>query len=218
MPLATNNGSIIVKDGRLAESCACCGDNKWYCDGGVCASCVSGSYPSAIYTSITMAVNDGEVTFPAKLVLFSTLDQGIGVCAEYVFSVGALANPRSVGYSNQSAPVITFTFQDIGPPIQLTRQISMGLSLKFGGACFQAFGGAAVTPNQFSIAFSDLRQASFLTELQFDVAQFVGPQFISSSSPMCYADWTGVSALPMSAGTAFKKYGGNLSLSVLSVE
>ena len=29
MPLATKNGSIIVKDGKLAEDCGCCGG--WYC-------------------------------------------------------------------------------------------------------------------------------------------------------------------------------------------
>ena len=30
--LATKNGSLIVKDGKLAESCGCCGD-QWYCYG-----------------------------------------------------------------------------------------------------------------------------------------------------------------------------------------
>lgn len=29
MPLATKNGSLIVKDGKVAENCNCCGD--WYC-------------------------------------------------------------------------------------------------------------------------------------------------------------------------------------------
>jgi hypothetical protein len=30
MPLATKNNAIIVKDGKLAENCDCCGG--WYCD------------------------------------------------------------------------------------------------------------------------------------------------------------------------------------------
>jgi hypothetical protein len=30
MPLATKNNAIIVKDGKLAENCGCCGG--WYCD------------------------------------------------------------------------------------------------------------------------------------------------------------------------------------------
>jgi hypothetical protein len=29
MPLATKNGSLIVKDGQIAENCGCCGD--WWC-------------------------------------------------------------------------------------------------------------------------------------------------------------------------------------------
>lgn len=32
MPIATKNGSIIVKDGKVAENCDCCGG--WYCYGG----------------------------------------------------------------------------------------------------------------------------------------------------------------------------------------
>jgi hypothetical protein len=30
MPIATKNGSLIVKDGSIAENCECCGG--WYCD------------------------------------------------------------------------------------------------------------------------------------------------------------------------------------------
>jgi hypothetical protein len=38
MPLATKNGSLIVKDGKLAENCGCCGG--WYCCnfGNACAA------------------------------------------------------------------------------------------------------------------------------------------------------------------------------------
>jgi hypothetical protein len=31
MPLATKNNALIVKDGKVAENCNCCGG--WYCDG-----------------------------------------------------------------------------------------------------------------------------------------------------------------------------------------
>jgi hypothetical protein len=35
MSIATKNGSIIIKDGKLSEGCGCCGG--WYCDvGGAC--------------------------------------------------------------------------------------------------------------------------------------------------------------------------------------
>ena len=43
MPLATKNGSIIVKDGKLAENCGCCGG--WYCYDGIC-QCPVGSLAS----------------------------------------------------------------------------------------------------------------------------------------------------------------------------
>lgn len=39
MPLTTKNGSLIVKDGKLATDCACCGDG-WYCyDGAAAGKC-----------------------------------------------------------------------------------------------------------------------------------------------------------------------------------
>jgi hypothetical protein len=42
MPLATKNNAIIVKNGRLAENCDCCGD--WYCVGPYgCCTTASGA-------------------------------------------------------------------------------------------------------------------------------------------------------------------------------
>lgn len=32
MPLATKNGSLIVKSGSIAENCGCCAGGDWYCD------------------------------------------------------------------------------------------------------------------------------------------------------------------------------------------
>jgi len=43
MPLATKNGSLIVKDGLLAEGCGCCGG--WYCDGLQCGMCNLTTFP-----------------------------------------------------------------------------------------------------------------------------------------------------------------------------
>jgi hypothetical protein len=37
MPLATKNGSLIVKDGKLAESCGCC--DEWVCAGSDFGAC-----------------------------------------------------------------------------------------------------------------------------------------------------------------------------------
>jgi hypothetical protein len=51
MPLATKNGAIIIKDGKLAESCGCCGG--WYC----CFSpeCAADSISSV---SVTITASD----------------------------------------------------------------------------------------------------------------------------------------------------------------
>lgn len=81
-PIATKNGSIIVKDGKLAEGCECCGgwwcEGAWCCDlsdvGGACVQggdcCVnpnrklmSGS-PSCRTTPITVSVS-GIATPPS---------------------------------------------------------------------------------------------------------------------------------------------------------
>ena len=46
MPLATKNGAIIVKDGKLAENCGCCGG--WYC----CADKACLAKPSSVTLSV----------------------------------------------------------------------------------------------------------------------------------------------------------------------
>jgi hypothetical protein len=218
MPLATKNNAIILKDGKLAENCDCCG-GEWYCDGGVCGSCISGSYPSAINTSIRLTFSgdiEGIATLPAKLKLFATVDQGIGACADYRFSVGPGANPRSVGYSPES-PLITYTKRNVSPPVQITTTLALGMSVTFGGSCFRAFGGS-LTPSQIALGVSDLRNANFGISFQFDIAPIVAPAFISSSSPLCYADWPGIPSAPIYYDNGISRFSGTFSLSVLSVE
>lgn len=48
MTLATKNGSLVVKDGKLAENCECCEGDNWYC----CPSrdCIGYSINSATVT------------------------------------------------------------------------------------------------------------------------------------------------------------------------
>jgi hypothetical protein len=46
MPLATKNNAIIVKDGKLAENCGCCGG--WYC----CADKACLAKPSSVTLSV----------------------------------------------------------------------------------------------------------------------------------------------------------------------
>jgi hypothetical protein len=217
MPLATKDNSLIVKDGKIAENCDCCGE--WYCDGGVCGSCISGSYPSAINTLITLTISgdaEGSVTLPARLQLFATVNEGVGSCAEYLFAVGPGANPRNVGYSPET-PLITYTRRNVNPPAQFTTFLALGMSVMFGGSCFRAFGGS-LTPNQIALGVSDLRNANFGNSFQFDMAPFVGPAFMSSSSPLCYADWPGIPSAPISYDNGISRFSGTFSLSVLSVE
>lgn len=45
--IATKNGSLVIKDGKLAEDCGCCG-SKWYC----CASSCAVAEPSAVEVKI----------------------------------------------------------------------------------------------------------------------------------------------------------------------
>jgi hypothetical protein len=53
MTLALKNGAVIVKDGKLAEDCGCCG---WYCDGGdLSCKCL----PTAI-SSVSISVTASD--------------------------------------------------------------------------------------------------------------------------------------------------------------
>lgn len=216
MPLATKNNAIIVKDGKLAENCGCCGG--WYCYDEKCVSCQSGAYPVAINTSVEMHVNDGSVTFNAKLVRGPTQDQG--ACASYGFYVGPCANPRQVGYTSLIAPTVQFTYTDLGQTFQARFTVSMGIALDFGGSCFTANNDGQLTPYQTRLSFSDLRTNCIVAPLRFNVASgpVVGNALMSTSAPLCYADYPGVSGLSISAGSDFVKYGGTISLTVLSVE
>jgi hypothetical protein len=65
MTLATKNGSLIVKDGKLAENCGCCGG--WYC----CASPVCLANPSSV--SISIAADDFYEQYSMQDNLVSTV-------------------------------------------------------------------------------------------------------------------------------------------------
>ena len=55
MPLATKNNAIILKDGKLAENCGCCGG--WYC----CAA-IAGC-PELLKITATIAASDSSGTW-----------------------------------------------------------------------------------------------------------------------------------------------------------
>jgi hypothetical protein len=47
MPLATKNNALILKDGKIAENCGCCGD--WYC-------CLSTQCPTSVITGVDVEI------------------------------------------------------------------------------------------------------------------------------------------------------------------
>jgi hypothetical protein len=72
MSLATKNGSIIVKDGKLAENCGCCGE--WYC-----YKCEDGfAYDCMNFGTISI---NGNSTFQPRITL-STTSAGVDGCFE----------------------------------------------------------------------------------------------------------------------------------------
>jgi len=210
MPLATKNGSLIVKSGSLAETCNCCSAN--------CTSCQSGLYPNTINASVRMTVNDGTTTFAVTLKkLFSTTHPSnganIGLCAEYLYSIGAGANPGEVGYEPAEPPRISFTYQDIGPPAQINLSINFRMSLSFGGDFFRPDGSATVVPRGSALFCFGFQNVGGLVWNLFNV----GGSYSSSASPLCYLDYAGVSNLAIKAGTDFKKYPGTFSMSITGV-
>jgi len=56
MPLATKSGSLIVKDGNIAENCGCCGG--WYCHVGQCVNAFSGGTTYKLNGSTVPFVGD----------------------------------------------------------------------------------------------------------------------------------------------------------------
>jgi hypothetical protein len=79
MPLATKNGSLIVKDGLLAENCGCCGG--WYC----CADKACLAKPSSVTLSVVaedfyaqygMADTGGGVSFESSACAFGSSISG----------------------------------------------------------------------------------------------------------------------------------------------
>jgi hypothetical protein len=55
MSLATKNNALIVKDGNIAENCACCGG--WYCYESDCPCRYSGTLPSTLKMTIAVSVS-----------------------------------------------------------------------------------------------------------------------------------------------------------------
>jgi hypothetical protein len=213
MTLRTQGGKLLMKDGKL--SCECCGS------GASCASCASGAYPDTINATVTMNVNDGSATFQVALKkYYSTTDPaigaGIGVCAEYLYSVGAGANPREVGYDSGTTPTIRFTIKDIGPAVPITLNINFRMSVQFGGNSFRPGGVAVANPLAVRVECMHLNVANNWGGLHWSMENVNGP-YSSTTAPLCYSDYAGVTPQPISAGTAFVKYPGTFAMAIVGV-
>ena len=79
MPLATKNGSLIVKSGSLAENCNCC-SSGWYCYGG--CGC-SDQRPSSISASLSFTLSE---TAYGQVATAAFGGGGFHHCAQYTSS------------------------------------------------------------------------------------------------------------------------------------
>ncbi len=68
MTLATKNGSLIVKDGQIAENCGCCGG--WYCRNPCEYPC---EFPSQLYADVTFSVPETSYVTSSQLAIFGCL-------------------------------------------------------------------------------------------------------------------------------------------------
>jgi len=91
MPIATKSGSLIVKDGKLAENCGCC-TSGWYCYDCACRN----SAPAALLARFTITAPWGAVS---TLSLRMPAATGGESCATYSTGWGSVNQCRSVpGY------------------------------------------------------------------------------------------------------------------------
>ena len=78
MPIATKNNAIIVKDGKLAENCGCCGG--WYC-------CASLSCVPLDVSSVSVSITAGDY-----LAKYDMRDNLISANSPYKSSAGFLGS------------------------------------------------------------------------------------------------------------------------------
>jgi hypothetical protein len=80
MPLATKNNAIIVKDGKLAENCNCCGGGgEWYCDGLQFPVTASVSGLGETVFDFCNPATILSTTFSAGNKTYSLIDAGCGI-------------------------------------------------------------------------------------------------------------------------------------------
>jgi len=215
MPLATKNNAIILKDGKLAQDCGCCGG--WYCYK-QCDSCKSGKIPAYVRTSITYTMGDGSTTFSMRLRRMQTESEVTqGACPSYIGRSNAW--PIREDGDPTLGPRITFT--NIYKT-RITYDINIAVALSFTDLCTAQnavrieagdniyFGsGWMLTPGASVAVGASLVQGN----------TFAGASFVSVANGLCYGDYLGSGPIPIETKSGgLQIYRGTLSLSVTGVE
>lgn len=127
MPLATKNNAIIVKDGRLAENCGCCGG--WYCDGLQCGMCRLSTFPpvcSANWDASCTPQNGCKTVYsaaPCSPVTYAASLSGFG---ETVFD---FCNPSTQLTTTFSACNKTYSTNELCGYISVQEQVQQSYEL-----------------------------------------------------------------------------------------
>jgi hypothetical protein len=245
--IATKGGAVIFKDGAAAENCNCCGG--WYCPSAVCDSCPSGTSPTLIRAQFTLVAGNGRVSFELPLKRIGTtqgVDAFTGdvlVCDTFKAMWGNTGGlqPDSTYFTVPGSPdptrlLYTFNGPGIYNGVTIDTNVHGAVVVEFSGRCGATLGlqnyldrrpvveaystqitfvtggllrWAPVRSSRVAYAFNPTASAAY----------YFTPSYQSQSEGKCYADWPGVSALPISGAHAGYSFGaGTVSLSVNSVE
>jgi hypothetical protein len=215
MPLAAKNNAIIVKDGKLAENCECCGG--WYCYK-QCDSCKTGSVPSFIRTSITYTMGDGSTTFAMRLRRLQTASQvAQGYCPDFlgrsnIWPVREDGDPTL-------GPSITFTNAS---GVRITYDINIAIALSFTDLCAAGNAVRIEAGDNINFGLGWMLTTGANVSAGASLVQgntFTGPAFVSAASGLCYGDYPGSGPIPIETKSGgLQIYRGTLSLSVTEVE
>lgn len=106
MPLATKNGSLIVKDGQIAENCDCCGGWYCYCEQSSCdLATILGLAPTACLSATITGVSGNEgYLLDGGMLGGNQFKPGIALNQTLILSRDAVANGSTpFSFSNYGA-------------------------------------------------------------------------------------------------------------------
>jgi hypothetical protein len=215
MPLAIKNNAMIVKDGKLAEDCGCCGG--WYC---FCAMCPKGFAPLRIKCDCTLSVGGSSVTYSIRLVSSASLAFNYPGCGTYqaIWGTGQTCIPCNAVFPEITIGGATYNFPGIlfirfascvnglENRIEVTggydiSAVWLGWALRSGAQNVSSYGGYAPAP--FPEALHWLSSS----------------EYISQSNP-CYLDCPPIGPIPITVGMPVGQtnFDGTLTLSITGYE